>query len=80
MIIVMMIITGWSDTGSLVTWPLPIAWNATCPDTFAVSHVLASSTCAGSEAATAEAIKSQKFADFTTGVDFIPFAIKTSGT
>jgi len=25
-------------------------------------------------------MKSQKYADFTTGVDFIPFAIETSGT
>jgi len=33
-----------------------LAWDATWPDTFAVSHVLASSTRAGSAAATAEAI------------------------
>jgi len=50
-----------------------LAWDATCPDTFAVSHVLASSTRAGSAAATAEALKSQKYADITTGVDFFPF-------
>jgi len=36
-----------------------------------VSHVLASSTRAGSAAATAKAMN---------GVDFIPFAIETSGT
>jgi len=45
-----------------------------------VSHVLTSSTHAGLAAATAEAMKSQKYADITTGVDFIPFAIETSGT
>jgi len=45
-----------------------------------VSHVLASSTRAGSAAATAEVMKSQKYADITTGVDFFPFAIETSGT
>jgi len=28
----------------------------------------------------AEAMKSQKYADITTGVDFIPFVIETSGT
>jgi len=44
-----------------------LAWNATCPDTFAVSPVLASSTRADSAAATAEAMKSQKYADITTG-------------
>jgi len=40
-----------------------LAWDANCRDTFAVSHVLASSrtTRAGSEAATAEAMKSQKY-------------------
>jgi len=47
-----------------------LAWDVTCPDTFAVSHVLASSTRAGSAAATAEVMKSQKYADNTTGVDF----------
>jgi len=47
-----------------------LAWYATCPDTFAVPHVLASSTRAGSAAATAEAMKSQKYADITTDVDF----------
>jgi len=55
-----------------------LAWDATCPDTFAVPHVLTSSTRAGSAAATAEAMQSQKYADITTGVDFIPFAIETS--
>jgi len=45
-----------------------------------VSYVLASSTRAGSAAATAEARKSQKYADITTGVDFISIAIEASGT
>jgi len=40
----------------------------------------ASSTRAGSAAATAEAMKSQKYADITTGVDFIRFAIEISAT
>jgi len=54
-----------------------LAWDATCPETFAVSHVLASSIRAGSTVATVEAMKSRKYA---TGVDFIPIAIETSGT
>ena len=57
-----------------------LAWDATCPDTFAVSHVQASSTRAGSAAAAAEVQKCQKYADITTGVDFVPVAIVTSGT
>jgi len=43
-------------------------------------HDLASSTRAGSAAATAKAMKSWKYADITTGVDFIRVAIETSGT
>ena len=54
-----------------------VAWDATCPNTFAESHVQASSTRAGSAA---EASKAQIYADITTGVDFIPVAIETSGT
>src|SRR5258706_130602 len=40
-----------------------LAWDATCPDTFAPSHVAASSTQAGSAAATAEQKKTQKYSD-----------------
>jgi len=57
-----------------------LAWDATCPNTFAESHVQASSTRAGSAAEAAEASKALKYADITTGVDFIPVAIETSGT
>ena len=53
------------------------AWDATCPNTFAESHVQASSTRAGSAA---EASKAQNYTDITTGVDFIPVAIETLGT
>jgi hypothetical protein len=56
-----------------------VAWDATCPDTFAKSHLSASSTGAGSAAATAEDKKKQKYADIMTGVDFQPFAIETTG-
>lgn len=56
-----------------------LAWDATCPDTFAVSHVQSSSTHAGSAAAAAESKKIQKYADIINGVDFVPVAIETSG-
>ena len=57
-----------------------LAWDATCPNTFAESHALINSNRAGSAAAAAEAAKSQKYADITAGVDFTPVAIETSGT
>ena len=60
----------WSRGGSL-----SIAWDATCPDTLAVSHLQAGSTRAGSAVAAAEVQKSQKYADIITGVDFVPVAI-----
>ena len=56
-----------------------LAWDATCPDTFAASHILLSSTQSGSVAAAAERKKCDKYADITAGVDFIPVAIETSG-
>ena len=56
-----------------------LAWDATCPDTFAQSYVQASSIQAGSAAAAAEEKKTRKYSDIVSGVDFSPFAIETSG-
>jgi len=56
-----------------------LAWDATCPDTYAQSHIQASSVQAGSAATVAELAKSQKYSDIIAGVDFVPFAIETSG-
>ncbi len=56
-----------------------LAWDATCPNTFAMSHLSSSSTTAGSAATTAETKKTQKYSDIISGVDFIPVAIETSG-
>ena len=56
-----------------------LAWDATCPDTFAVSHLQSSSSQAGSAAATAELTKRQKYADIINSVEFVPVAIETSG-
>ena len=47
--------------------------------TFAQSHIQTSSTQAGSAAATAEAKKVRKYASIIGGVDFVPFAVETSG-
>ncbi len=56
-----------------------LAWDATCPDTFAQSYVQASSNQAGSAAAAAEEKKIRKYSDIVSGVDFSPVAIETSG-
>jgi len=56
-----------------------LAWDATCPDTFARCHLSTSSTGAGSAAAMAEDKKKHKYADIMSGVDFHPFAIETTG-
>ena len=56
-----------------------LAWDATCPNTFAASYVRASSTLAGSAASAAELNKNAKYADIIAGVDFVPFVIETSG-
>jgi hypothetical protein len=56
-----------------------IARDATCPDTFAPSHVQACSSLAGSAAAVAEQKKSQKYADIISRVDLTPISIETSG-
>jgi len=47
--------------------------------TYAQSAIHESSVQAGSAALKAEVNKSRKYADIIAGVDFIPFAIETSG-
>jgi hypothetical protein len=56
-----------------------LAWDATCPDTFAQSHLQASSNQSGSAASAAELKKIEKYSDIIAGVDFKPVAIETSG-
>jgi len=56
-----------------------LAWDATCPNTFAQSYIQDSSTLAGSAASAAELNKIAKYTDIIAGVDFIPFVIETSG-
>ena len=69
------------DGVTLVPWKRGrcMAWDATCPNTFAKTHIQASSTQAGSAAATAEAKKKTKYSSIIGGVDFVPVAIETSG-
>ena len=56
-----------------------MAWDATCPNTFAQSYVQASSMQSGSAAAGAELKKQQKYNDISAGIDFVPVAVETSG-
>jgi hypothetical protein len=56
-----------------------LAWDATCPNTYAQSYVQATSRQAGSAATEAELKKIQKYQDLCAGIDFVPVAIETSG-
>jgi len=70
-----------NDGVTLVPWKRGrcLAWDATCPDTYAQSAIHESSVQAGSAAVKAELNKSRKYVDIIAGVDFIPFAIETLG-
>jgi len=69
------------DGVRLVPWKRErcLVWDATCPDTYAQSAIHESSVQDGSAALKAELKKSRKYADIISGVDFISFAIETSG-
>ena len=56
-----------------------MAWDATCPNTYAQSYIKSTSRLAGSAAAGAELLKQKKYSYMILGVDFVPFAIETSG-
>jgi len=67
---------------TLVPWKRGrcLVWDATCPNTYAPPAIRESSVQAVSATPKAELNKSRKYADIIAGVDFIPFAIETSGT
>src|ERR1043165_2982965 len=69
------------DGVTLVPWARGrcLAWDATCPDTFAPLHIQASSVAAGAVAATAETKKRNKYACLPTDNDFCSVAIETTG-
>ena len=56
-----------------------MVWDATCPDTFAPSHVAHAAREAGTVASQAERNKCQKYALLCTSHHFVPIAIETSG-
>jgi len=61
------------DGVTLVPWKRGrcLAWDATCPDTYAQSAIHGSGVQAGSAVRKAEVNKSRKYTDIIAGVDFI---------
>jgi len=55
-----------------------VAWDATCPDSYAASHLAHTSERAGTAAEVAELAKRAKYCDLLSSVDFIPIALDTS--
>ena len=54
-------------------------WDATCPDTFAPSHISLATREAGAVADEAEQKKKQKYSSLMTSHNLVPIAIETSG-
>ena len=65
-------ITPWQAGRTLV-------WDVTCPDTYAVSHMVLSTREAGAVAAAAEAKKTVKYAELARTHHVAPLAVETSG-
>ena len=56
-----------------------LVWDATCPNTFAPSHIPAAVRGAGAVAAQAEQVKVSKYAHLDTSHHLVPFVVETSG-
>ena len=56
-----------------------LAWDYTCPDTVAPSHLSSSTIPARLVAGEAEAIKSEKYSDLVPSHVFVPVTIETLG-
>ena len=72
------------DGATLVAWSngRSLAWNFTCPDTLAQSHVAQSASAVGSAALKAEQGKRSKYDELisSNSYSFAPVAIETLGT
>ncbi|XP_061709915.1 uncharacterized protein LOC133519817 isoform X2 [Cydia pomonella] len=69
------------DGCTLVPWSLgrPLAWDATCVDTLAPSHVEGSARKPGTAADQAQTLKRRKYAFLTDQYEFAALAIETLG-
>ena len=69
------------DGVTLVPWKSGrlLVWDATCPDTFAPSHLPSATREAGAVAAQAEQSKQEKYAALNQCYIFTPVAIETTG-
>ena len=69
------------DGATLIPWDHGrcLAWDFTCPDTVAPSHMSSSTIAAGLAAEEAEALKSEKYSDLIPSHVFVPVAIETLG-
>ena len=69
------------DGCSILPWSCGkvLVRDATCPDTFAPSHIPAAVRGAGAVAAQAEQVKVSKYAHLDTSHHFVPFVVETSG-
>ena len=70
------------DGGTLVPWSHGrcLAWDFTCPDTVAPTHLVISSQASGSAALAAESLKRIKYAGLVASHAFVPVAIETLGS
>ena len=55
-----------------------LVWDATCPDTYAPSHISIAVRGAGAVAAQAERLKMTKYEHLDSSHFFVPFAVETS--
>ena len=69
------------DGCSILPWRCrkALVWDATCPDTYAPSHLSAAVRGPGVVAAQAEQLKRAKYAHLDMSHNFVPFVVETSG-
>ena len=69
------------DGSTVMPWRCgrALAWDVTCPDTYAPSHLRLATSEAGAIAEQAEVRKRAKYADLQASHHFVPVAIETSG-
>ena len=69
------------DGATIAPWKSgrPLVWDATCPDTYAASYVIQSTSDARAVAKLAETKKRDKYLAIARSHHFVPVAVETSG-